>query len=1222
LPDDLDKLVGEPPPTQPITLEAGHSPEKSGIGQGEPPSTEPITLEESLARPDVTIEHTSAEQLGSLPTLHRPSPAESSLLDSDNSVGPVREGKRRTELPRVAGYELLGVLGRGGMGVVYKARHIKLNRLVALKMVLAGAHAAPGQLARFAVEAEAVARLSHPNIVQIYEIGEHDGLPFLALEYIDGGSLAAKITGKPQPPRDAAALVELLARAMAFAHEKGIIHRDLKPANILLVSGGVESGERSNATNHHSPLTTHQPKITDFGLAKRLEDDSGQTKSGTLMGTPNYMSPEQAYGDYQLVGPLSDQYSLGAILYDLLTGRPPFSGTSVMETVSQVRLLDPVKPTRLQPKCSRDLETICLKCLEKQPRQRYADCNALADDLRRFLDGEPIHARPVGWLERGWRWCRRNPRVASLSAAVCALLLMVAFLLTSTFVRLGREREAVAESRKSAATRFEQASAAVAGGNHQRAADLLELTDPVLDHHPDLADVRAELETLRAQVTVYAEFRRLLDNARFACRFGSRQQKEEGRRICSQLLALYDEIERRTGRGADGLPPLDAHQQQLFKEDVFEAFLTAALVERELAEGSGDAAERKAARQAIEWYGRAEQILPGTRALRVQRAPAWARLGNEKADKADIAEAKKIKPDSAVEHFWHGYADHRRGQGALARNDVKAAHEWFRKEIAEYAAFLQQRPDHFWGYFNWANSHAFLNDRADLFDALVGYTACIRLRPDLPYPYNNRGTVHWRLGQHDLAVTDFTTALERNDSYAEAHANRAMVHAAQGKTELALKGYSRCIELKPEYAPAHAGRAELHVQRKEFSEAARDYTRSIELGTDKEHFYLKRAAVYRAMNQPARASADRAEYVKLLKERDGRVNVLLVEGKYEEARAGLTALLKLVPKNANLWQKRATVNWLKLKDFDEAIADWYKVARLQPKSAEAYFYIGAILLGKREYGTALAALESALDLKPDYPEALWARAQIHLWQGRPGAALKDLDPLVAKLPNGRPETLNIRAAVYEALGQLDKAVADYQRMSESRPGHPHAYCCLGRLCQKLGQPDKAAGHLDRLVAAAPESEAAWLRRAELRRDQGKFDAALADCDRAASCKPGTQLPALVRASIEAAQGRSALAVEQAERVLETAPKYDGRVLYAAACVFSLASRSAGPAEDKRFADRAADLLAEALDRGFHDLDFPEHNRMADDPALAPIREMPRVRELLARQEADPSRGRP
>jgi eukaryotic-like serine/threonine-protein kinase len=326
------------------------------------------------------------------------------LTVTKDGQGPPTEPRGRTArvLPTLPGHEVLGELGRGGMGVVYKARHVKLDRLVAVKMVLAGAHAGPDELARFYIEAQAVARLNHKGVVQIHEVGEKDGLPFFSLEYLDGGSLAQKIAGKPQPPVQGAVMVEALALAMAVAHDEGIIHRDLKPANILLSKQG-------------------EPKITDFGLAKRLEGDSKQTRSGAIMGTPSYMSPEQAWGLSDEIGPLADQYSLGAILYEMLTGRPPFQGATALDTIDQVRTQEPVPPSRLQPKMPRDLETICLKVLQKESSRRYADCHALAADLRRFLNGEPILARPVAAPERVWRWCRRNPRVAALSAASLTL---------------------------------------------------------------------------------------------------------------------------------------------------------------------------------------------------------------------------------------------------------------------------------------------------------------------------------------------------------------------------------------------------------------------------------------------------------------------------------------------------------------------------------------------------------------------------------------------------------------------------------------------------------------------------------------------------------------------------------------------------------------------------------------------------------------------------------
>ena len=297
----------------------------------------------------------------------------------------------------IPGYEILGELGRGGMGVVYKARQSKLKRLVALKMILAGAHAGSAELERFRLEAEAIARMQHPNIVQIHEVGNHDGKPFFSLEYVDGGNLRDKLAGTPLPARKAARLVETLAQAMHAAHEHGIVHRDLKPANVLMTKDGV-------------------PKITDFGLAKQLGQDSGQTHTGQVMGTPSYMAPEQASGNVKSIGPVTDIYALGALLYELLTGRPPFKAATVHDTLDQVRNQEPVPPSQLQPKTPRDLETICLKCLHKERGRRYASAAALAEDLGRFLAGEPIAARPTSVWERAAKWAKRRPAVAAVYA--------------------------------------------------------------------------------------------------------------------------------------------------------------------------------------------------------------------------------------------------------------------------------------------------------------------------------------------------------------------------------------------------------------------------------------------------------------------------------------------------------------------------------------------------------------------------------------------------------------------------------------------------------------------------------------------------------------------------------------------------------------------------------------------------------------------------------------
>jgi WD40 repeat protein len=345
-------------------------------------------------------------------------------------------------LPSVPGYEILGELGRGGMGVVYQARQVKADRLVALKMILAGAGADAADLARFRTEARAIARLTHPHIVGVYDVGEwragegQPPLPYFSLEFCAGGSLEKRLRGTPLPAGEAAQVVAVLARAMQAAHDRGVIHRDLKPANVLLTEDGT-------------------PKVTDFGLAKRL-DDAGQTASGVIMGTPSYMAPEQARGAVKELGPAADVYALGAILYECLTGRPPFRAATLPDTLLQVVSEEPVPPRRLNARVPADLETVCLKCLQKEPARRYASAAALAEDLERFQAGEPIVAKAVGPLERLAKWARRRPAVAGLSAAVLLVTLLGVGLVTWKWleaVEQARLKELALKDAEESATR-------------------------------------------------------------------------------------------------------------------------------------------------------------------------------------------------------------------------------------------------------------------------------------------------------------------------------------------------------------------------------------------------------------------------------------------------------------------------------------------------------------------------------------------------------------------------------------------------------------------------------------------------------------------------------------------------------------------------------------------------------------------------------------------------
>ena len=358
------------------------------------------------------------------------------------------------------GYAIQKELGRGGMGVVYLARHDRLNRDVAVKMVLAGAHASHGDLVRFVAEAEATAALSHPNIVQVHEFGQHAGLPYFTLEYVAGGSLEVKVAAKPLPPLEAARLISAVAKAVHYAHGQGIVHRDLKPANILLSNSG-------------------EPKVADFGLAKRLNLGDGITRTGAVMGTPYYMAPEQARGDHKSVGPATDVWALGAVLYRVLGGRPPFQAATAALTYHQILHEESVPLRRLVPGLPRDLETICCRCLAKEPEQRYPSAAALAEDLDRYLSDRPILARPAGPIERTVRWSRRNPRVAVLLGLLAVVIATAMVSTTILWQRADdratealRERALAVEAKREALISAEIANKAKKDADEQKAIAL------------------------------------------------------------------------------------------------------------------------------------------------------------------------------------------------------------------------------------------------------------------------------------------------------------------------------------------------------------------------------------------------------------------------------------------------------------------------------------------------------------------------------------------------------------------------------------------------------------------------------------------------------------------------------------------------------------------------------------------------------------------------------
>jgi tetratricopeptide (TPR) repeat protein/predicted Ser/Thr protein kinase len=525
-------------------LQAGEKPEREAVLRAHP------HLADRLDRRLALIE--MMYQVGLAPQPGRPSVAGTTgATGPEPGANPIPTVATGREAAGACGrpsnppeYEILAELGRGGMGVVYQARHKRLNRIVALKMIRAGAHASPDLLARFHIEAEALASLQHPNIVQLYEVGTHDGCPYMAMEFLNGGSLDGHVTG--QSPRAAAKLVETLARAMHAAHLRGIVHRDLKPANVLLAVSGQRSAISADREIAPAELTAESylltaiPKITDFGLAKRLTEGKGQTSTGAILGSPSYMAPEQAEGRVHDIGPATDVYALGAILYELFTGRPPFLGLSNVDTIKKVVSDEPAAPRRLCSKLPRDLETICLKCLEKEPAKRYATADSLADDLHRFLGGEPIAARPAGVAERAWKWARRRPAWALLIGVSVAATLALTALGISWSVQVRAERDRARHSLRVARQAIDDLYVKMAS---ERLFDEPQL-DPLCQELLEMA--RARYEELAQEQSADPDVRRDIALAWF--RLGEihrlQDQHTEAERAYGEAITRQEELRR------------------------------------------------------------------------------------------------------------------------------------------------------------------------------------------------------------------------------------------------------------------------------------------------------------------------------------------------------------------------------------------------------------------------------------------------------------------------------------------------------------------------------------------------------------------------------------------------------------------------------------------------------------------------------------------------------
>ncbi|HKI32536.1 MAG TPA: protein kinase [Gemmataceae bacterium] len=867
----------------------------------------------------------------------------------------------------VGDYDILGELGRGGMGVVYRAVQRKLKRPVALKMILAASHAGADELKRFRAEAEAIARLRHPNIVQIYEVGEEGGRPFFSLELVEGGNLDRRIRGTPQPARLAAGLVAVLARAMHAAHQSGVLHRDLKPANVLLARKPDGAAEATGAGDvSELPLEAFEPKITDFGLAKRLDGASQDTHSGAIMGTPSYMALEQAKGRLNDIGPATDVYGLAAILYELLTGRPPFKGATVPDTLELVCTQEPVPPSRLQPKVPRDLETICLKGLRKDARQRYASARELAEVLHRFLNHEPILARRAGVWERGRKYARRRPWVvAAWAAGIAALLFLAAggsyFLYRQNLdleAELSRQN-ARAETRVRAATGVAEAEDALKKRDWPGAVAAANEALARVGDDPAMADLRKRAGVLQQAAQRVLRFTEERDRAMFhavlALEEGDQSAHGQAARAAAHDgLALF-------GLADDGPAPPAPFEAGLFGADVeqwlaescYELYLTWAEVLSPTATATPE--ERRArAGEALHLLDRAGQLGLVTRSCYQRRAQLLQELGEAARARQEQEQAAALAPSHPVDHFLLGMASYR-------------ARDW-EQARAHLMKVLERQPDHFWASYCLAG--CYLRQRPPHFErALAPLTACVRMKPALVWPYLLRGFVNGELGDFEAAFADFDAAEKLATDDVEHYGlcvNRAVVRLRQG-----MGHEERARALRRLGRPGEA--------RREDDLAAPCYDAAVP--------DLERAAGMRPQQPQAYANLAEAH---------------LRRGRLKEALPQLDQAITLAP-SAALYRTRAGLHETR-GAYAEALPDLNEAIRLGQAAgsvhelADDQLQRGRIFFRLEKYGDALEAFDQALVTAPDLVKAHQLRGETLLELGCIAEAVAALDRYLAKGP--------------------------------------------------------------------------------------------------------------------------------------------------------------------------------------------------------------------------------
>ena len=1072
---------------------------------------------------------------------------------------PVPQDPRRREsaIPRrIGSYEILALVARGGMGVVYKARHVTLGRVVALKMIRAAEMASRRELSRFRAEAQAAAHLEHPAIVPIYEVGEHEGNPFFSMVYVDGGTLAARLADGPMEPLAAAHLVRGVAEALAFAHDHGVVHRDLKPSNVLLTPDG-------------------SPKVSDFGLAKRAGSSDGHTLEGQVLGTPSYMPPEQARGELDAIGPLSDIYSIGAMLYHAICGRPPFHAATTVATLRQVLEEEPVAPSLLNAAVDRDLETITLKCLEKEPSRRYRSAGALAADLKAYLDGDPIAARPTPPLERAWKWARRRPALAMLGGATAAALVSMAAAgfyqaqAANQRARLAelevRDRAELEAARRGVYEAFERCRELLDGDQPQEARVALVGARTRIESVAGLESERQRCEALLGEVDARLaaesdriqtrrrldDFQRHRDAALFhgLQSFGLDPRKnqevaavEAGAAL--RLFGLNAEEDPAAAPAAGGVGDAAAHDpgtlarsapaDPLLRAQLHELLLVRADARLSSAadarlSSAADAGRALAVRSLADVNLAAALLGRETQAGRLQRAEYLDLVGDAAAAGRERGHAAADGPtDVAADHFLVG-------KRLLGRPNASAADLDRAAESFERALLLD--PGHFWAQYG-------------------------------------LGSLELRRGRPELAEVHLTSCIGRRPDFAWAWILRGAARSAQGEHALAERDLQRAVELGPEREAVHVALQQRGVL--EFSRGRTDEARRL----------LREAAgLEPGAFQPLVSLA----------------TVEAKSGRADEAIGLLDAAGRLAPVEPLVPRERARLH-AERRDFPAAERDCRIAVRLESADSQAraddLCLLGEMIFRQGRGEEAVRAWEMAIEIDADHPRA-------HLWRA---VALVDAQRFSEALPSfeaclrrGKPslELYLTRGMCRASLGDYAAAIDDYSRAIEIAPS-ARAHAQRGWLYALRGNPLFGLQDFEKAITLDPVH---------------------AD----AHCGRGLTLAYL---------GRHAEAAEAAEKALDLGEPsfrhaYKAATVFAAAAprvVLSTTERAAqGPSAGQlrvRYLTRACDLVEHALTHeAVDDHDDLWLAHVETDPHFQPLLAEPEFRKLKARVSAGETAGR-